>query len=61
MVLWVGWGRFLDTTGVEEVLAELRRLMPKQDACKVLAADPSWLTRVERGPKRMGPHPDDEC
>jgi hypothetical protein len=21
----------------------------------------SWLTRVERAPGRLGPHPDDEC
>ena len=45
--------------GVREVLAEMARLMPGADARVVLARDPSWLMRVERGVKRLGAHPDD--
>ena len=39
----------------------MSRLMPKQDPKTVLLRDPSWLLRVERGTKRLGPHPDDIC
>ena len=46
---------------VEEVLEEMSRLMPKQDPKMVLVRDPAWLLRVERGTKRLGPHPDDPC
>jgi hypothetical protein len=53
------WGRFLDVEGVAEVLAEMERLMPGADAKAALARDPGWLMRVERGVKRLGPHPDD--
>ena len=46
--------------GVLEVLEEMARLMPDQaDARAALRRDPGWLTRVERGVKRLGPHPDD--
>lgn len=51
--------RFLDVEGVSEVLEEMARLMPKADPKAVLLRDPSWLMRVERGVKRLGPHPDD--
>ncbi len=51
--------RFLDVEGVSEVLEEMGRLMPKADPKAVLLRDPSWLMRVERGVKRLGPHPDD--
>jgi hypothetical protein len=50
--------RFLDVEGVQEVLAELQRLMPQHDPRQVLLADPTWLLRVERGQKRLGSHPD---
>ena len=53
--------RFIDAEAVEEVLQEMSRLMPKQDPRMVLLRDPSWLLRVERGTKRLGPHPDDIC
>ena len=53
--------RFVDAEAVEEVLEEMSRLMPKQDPKMVLLRDPSWLLRVERGTKRLGPHPDDIC
>ena len=56
---WRARARFLDVEGVREVLAEMQRLMPNQDARAALARDPSWLTRVERGVKRLGAHPDD--
>lgn len=51
--------RFLDAEAVEEVLGELQRLMPKQDNTRFLINNPDWITKVERGPKRLGPHPDD--
>lgn len=51
--------RFLDAEAVEEVLGELQRLMPKQDNKRFLINNPDWITKVERGPKRLGPHPDD--
>ena len=53
--------RFVDAEAVEEVLEEMGRLMPNQDPKMVLLRDPSWLLRVERGTKRLGPHPDDIC
>ena len=51
----------MDAEAVEEVLEEMSRLMPKQDPKMVLIRDPSWLLKVERGTKRLGPHPDDIC
>ena len=51
--------RFLDVEAVREVLEEMRRLMPQADARAALRRDPGWLTRVERGVRRLGPHPDD--
>ena len=35
--------------------------MPQKDPKMVLIRDPSWLLKVERGTKRLGPHPDDIC
>lgn len=32
--------------------------MPKSDPKQTLLRYPSWVTKVERGPKRLGPHPD---
>ena len=54
-----GCCRFMDAEAVEEVLEELQRLMPKQDNKRFLINNPDWITKVERGPKRLGPHPDD--
>ena len=51
--------RLLDAEAVEEVLGELQRLMPNQDNKRFLINNPGWMTKVERGPKRLGPHPDD--
>jgi hypothetical protein len=52
---------FLDVEHVQEVLDEMRRLMgPTADVRKLLLGDPSWLTRVERGQKRLGQHPDSD-
>lgn len=48
----------LDAELVQEALTELTRLMPKSDPRKTLLRDPSVVLRVERGPKRLGPHPD---
>jgi hypothetical protein len=49
----------LDLEAVAEVLAEMGRLMPAGTNCAaMLAADPGWLTRVERGQRRLGQHPD---
>ena len=55
--------RMLDAEAVADVLAELERLFGKgpEHARRLLVGTPSWLLRVERGPKRMGPHPDDPC
>ncbi|KAL4420714.1 hypothetical protein ABPG75_010370 [Micractinium tetrahymenae] len=50
--------RFLDAELVDEVLAELRRLMPALDPVATLLRDPAWLLRVERGRKRLGDDPD---
>lgn len=50
--------KFLDLEHVQEVLQELGRLMPGTDVAALLLRDPSWLTRVERGQKRLGQHPD---
>ena len=46
--------RFINPEHVRDVLEELKRLMPKADARAVLANDPSWLLRVERGTKYLG-------
>ncbi|CAK0787048.1 hypothetical protein CVIRNUC_010264 [Coccomyxa viridis] len=46
--------RFVDAEAVEEVLEEMRRLMPQKDPKMVLIRDPSWLLKVERGTKRLG-------
>jgi len=51
----------VDAEAVQEVLEEMGRLMPGKDAKMVLLQDPGWLLRVERGTKRLGPHPDDIC
>ena len=51
----------MDAEAVAEVLEEMGRLMPGKDPSMVLVRDPSWLLRVERGTKRLGPHPDDIC
>lgn len=48
----------LDAELVQETLDELSRLMPKSDPKQTLLSNPSWVTKVERGPKRLGPHPD---
>ncbi len=32
--------------------------MPRSDPKQTLLRNPSWVTKVERGPKRLGPHPD---
>ncbi|DBB03641.1 hypothetical protein WJX82_008762 [Trebouxia sp. C0006] len=47
----------LDAELVQETLDELSRLMPKSDPKQTLLRNPSWVTKVERGPKRLGPHP----
>jgi hypothetical protein len=50
---------FLDSEGVKEALAELKRLMPKNtDAREMLLRDPSYLLRVQRGQRRIGVNPD---
>ncbi len=59
MIIALCFVRFLDVEGVLEVLEEMERLMPKANSKMVLLRDPSWLMRVERGVKRLGPHPDD--
>ncbi|KAK9823776.1 hypothetical protein WJX72_005419 [[Myrmecia] bisecta] len=51
--------RFLDVEALGEVLEELQRMFPQGDARATLVRDPTWLLRVERGTKRLGPHPDD--
>ena len=48
----------LDTERVQEVLDDIKLLMPTADARQLLRRDPTWLTRAERGRKRMGPDPD---
>ena len=48
----------LDAELVQEVLDELHRLMPKSDPKQILLRDPSYISKVERGTKRLGPHPD---
>ena len=48
----------LDAELVMEALTELTRLMPNSDPKRTLLRDPSVVLRVERGPKRLGPHPD---
>ncbi|KAK9837304.1 hypothetical protein WJX81_005157 [Elliptochloris bilobata] len=53
--------RLLDGTAVEEVLTEMRRYVPSKDPRQALLDDPTWLLRLERGPRRLGPHPDDAC
>lgn len=50
--------RLFDTDLVAEVLDELARLMPTHDPRQVLLSDPSWVLKVERGPRRLGQHPD---
>lgn len=50
----------LDVEGVEEVLEEMRRLMPAADVQGLLRRDPSWIMRVQRGQKRLGQHPDSD-
>ncbi|CAD7695303.1 unnamed protein product [Ostreobium quekettii] len=49
----------LDIEAVEEVLDELRRMMPSgTDVRKMLANDPTLLLSAGRGTKRLGDHPD---
>jgi hypothetical protein len=44
---------------VGQVLQDMVRLLPAGMDCEALqAADPGWLTRVERGQRRLGQHPD---
>jgi hypothetical protein len=51
--------RILDAEGVEQVLHELKRLLPSTERpSAVLRGDPSWMTRVERGRQRLGDDPD---
>ncbi|KAK9813660.1 hypothetical protein WJX73_002170 [Symbiochloris irregularis] len=50
---------FVDPEHVNHVLDELSRLMPGKDARQFLVADPSWLLKVERGTKWLGPHPNE--
>ena len=49
---------FLATDCVEEVLADMARLMPKVDTVALLLSDPGWLLRVQRGQRWLGEHPD---
>lgn len=45
----------------QDALEEMRRFMGSAaDVKAVMAADPGWLLRVERGPKRLGEHPDSD-
>ncbi|KAK9837333.1 hypothetical protein WJX81_007023 [Elliptochloris bilobata] len=53
--------RFLDAEGMVEVVKELRRLLPGAEPGQVLRNDPSWLLRLERGPKKIGALPEDKC
>jgi hypothetical protein len=39
-------------------LAELQRLLPGVDAAALLASDPSWVLRLQRGQQWLGQHPD---
>lgn len=48
----------LDAELVQEALDELTRLMPNSDPKQTLRRNPAYVTMVERGPKRLGPHPD---
>ncbi|WIA20357.1 hypothetical protein OEZ85_006188 [Tetradesmus obliquus] len=50
----------LVTPCVEEVLADIRRLLPGRDAEQLLAADPDWVLRVQRGQRWLGQHPDSD-
>lgn len=52
---------FLVTECVQEVLAEIQRLIPgQQNAAALLVSDPDWLLRVQRGQKWLGLHPDSQ-
>jgi hypothetical protein len=51
---------FLVTECVEQVLAEIQRLMPGKDAAAMLVQDPDWLLRVQRGQQWLGLHPDSQ-
>lgn len=52
---------FLVTQCVREVLDEIHRLMPAQDAAALLIQDPDWLLRVQRGQQWLGLHPDSQA
>eukprot|EP00877_Chromochloris_zofingiensis_P011719 jgi/Chrzof1/6800/Cz19g10070.t1 len=46
---------------VEEVLLDMRRLLPAgTDVAAMLVADPSWLLRVQKGQRWLGEHPDSD-
>jgi hypothetical protein len=43
---------------VREALDMLRTLMPKKDPRATLIATPHFMSRVERGQRRLGANPD---
>jgi hypothetical protein len=51
---------FLVTECVQQVLGEVQRLMPGRNAAALLASDPEWLLRVQRGQQWLGLHPDSD-
>ncbi len=48
----------MDVRCVSEALAELRRLMPGVNVCRLVLQDPSWVLRAQRGQKWLGQNPD---
>uniref|UniRef100_A0A061RH13 Uncharacterized protein n=1 Tax=Tetraselmis sp. GSL018 TaxID=582737 RepID=A0A061RH13_9CHLO len=50
--------RILDAGAVEEALSMLRAVMPGKDPRATLVASPSFISRVERGGRRLGDNPD---
>lgn len=51
---------FLVPECVQQVLDELRRLMPQANAAQLLSQDPDWLLRLQRGQQWLGLHPDSQ-
>lgn len=51
-------GSILDAEAVSEALDMLRTLLPGQDPRATLRATPSFMSRVERGKRRLGDNPD---
>lgn len=51
---------FLVPECVQQVLGEMQRLMPGQDAAVLLVRDPDWLLRLQRGQQWLGLHPDSQ-